>query len=405
MLYAKYSTWRETKRAPRPINSPNATSNNSFVAQALDTHLPSFQQRLYNLFSNYKNYTTFSNEAWIPSGVNNDTFDSLESLHDAIHTVGGGVYGHLAIIAYSGFDPLFWLHHANVDRIFTIWQALWNDTYVVSQPAVYSSHTTSPGEVEDSQTALTPFFVNETHFWTSDMVRDHQVFGYTYADVANKSREEVVGLVNNLYGHFSPTSMFIEIDRSERQRDGDGKNSDHRGPYRGNGLSWNSQTSARPSLNAVFSGNKYREWLANIRVTKHAMGGSFSIHLFLGEVPFDPSMWLVASSLVGTLGVFAHKGAHGMAPSRKVAGTIPITSALMYMVASGNVSSLHANDIEPFLKSNLELRVSLTNGTIVEAHEVDGLRVEIVSAMVKAPESENMLSEWDKIEHQFDLFA
>ncbi|KAI0383782.1 Di-copper centre-containing protein [Hypomontagnella monticulosa] len=398
-----YNTWRETKRAPRPVNSPNATSNNSFVAQALDTHLPSFQQRLYNLFTNYKNYTTFSNEAWIPSGVNNDTFDSLESLHDAIHTVGGGVYGHLAIIAYSGFDPLFWLHHTNVDRIFTIWQALWNDTYIVPQPAVYSSHTTSPGEVEDAQTALTPFFINDTHFWTSDMVRDHQVFGYTYADVANKSREDVVATVNDLYGRFSPTSMFIELNRNQHQADENRDDLSRHAPYRGKGLSWNSQTSARPSLDAIFNGGKYREWLANIRVTKQAMGGSFSIHLFLGEVPSDPSMWLIASSLVGTLGVFAHRGAHGTASGRKVAGTIPITSALMYMIASGNISSLHANDVEPFLKSNLELRVSLTNGSVVEAHEVDGLCVKIVSASVKAPESEGMLSEWDKIEHQFDL--
>ncbi|KAI1382190.1 Di-copper centre-containing protein [Hypoxylon crocopeplum] len=398
-----YNTWRETKRAPRPLNSPNATSNNSFVAHALDNHLPSFQQRLYNLFTNYPNYTTFSNEAWVPSD-NNGTYDSIESLHDVIHTVGGGVYGHLAIIAYSGFDPLFWLHHTNVDRIFTIWQALYNDSYVVPQSAVYSSHTTSPGEFEDSQTALTPFFSNETHFWTSDAVRDHQTFGYTYAEVANKSRAEVVATINQLYGNFSPASMFTRPTGSQRQASRQDMRLSQE-LHTTHGLSWNSQTSTRPPLDKIFSGDKYREWIANVRVSKHAMGGSFSIHLFLGEVPPDPLSWPVASNLVGTVGVFAHKGLHGWLSDRKVAGTIPMTSALMHMVASGKVLSLHADDVEPFLKYNLELRVCLANGSTVDARQVDGLRVSIVSSMVRAPESETMLSEWGKIESHFDLLV
>lgn len=374
------------------------------MAHALDIHLPSFQQRLYNLFSNYPNYTTFSNEAWIPYG-NNGTYDSVESLHDSIHTVGGGVYGHLAIIAYSGFDPLFWLHHTNVDRIFAMWQLLYNDSYVVPQAAVYSSHTTSPGQTEDSQTPLTPFFSNETHFWTSDMVRDHEVFNYTYPEVANKSRPELVATINRLYGNFSPAAMFTRPSGSQRHGKKDEINLSGRSPYLANGLSWNSQTSTRPVIGAVFNNGRYREWIANIRVKKHAMGGSFSIHLFLGEIPSDPLSWPVASSLVGTLGVFAHRGIHGIHSDRKITGTVPMTSALMNLVASGQVPSLHAGDVEPFLQSNLEVRVSLANGTTVDVHEVDGLYIQIVSSMVKAPKSEDELSEWGKIESHFNLFA
>ncbi|KAI1383252.1 Di-copper centre-containing protein [Hypoxylon trugodes] len=398
-----YNTWTETKRAPRPVNSANATSNNSFVAHALDTHLPSFQQRVYNLLTNYPNYTTFSNEAWIPND-NNGTWDSIESIHDSIHIVGGGVYGHLAIIAYSGFDPLFWLHHANVDRIFAMWQVLYNDSYVIPQSAVYSSHTTSPGEVEDSQTPLTPFFSNETHFWTADGVRDLEVFNYTYAEVANKNRTEVIASINRLYGKSSPASMLMELSKSQQHSNKHEKHLGHRGFHRTNGLSSNSHAPTRLS-SAIFIGDKYREWIANIRVNKHAMGGSFSIHLFLGDVPSDSSSWPVASSLVGSLGVFAHKGLHGRMSDRRISGTIPITSALVGMVASGTVPSLHADDIEPFLKSNLELRVSLADGTVVDAHEVDGLGITIVSSLVRAPVSEAMLSEWGEIESHFDLFA
>ncbi|OTB08796.1 hypothetical protein M426DRAFT_7516 [Hypoxylon sp. CI-4A] len=399
-----YNVWRETKRAPRPVNSANATSNNSFVAHAFDVHLPSIQQRLYNIFANYPNYTTFSNEAWVPYN-NNGTYDSIESLHDVIHTVGGGVYGHFAIIAYSGFDPLFWLHHTNVDRIFAMWQVLYNNSYVVPQSAVYSSHTTSPGQVEDVQTALTPFFVNETHFWTSEMVRDHTVFGYTYADVANKSRQEVITTINQRYGNFSPASMLRDSSVTREHSGGQETHLSQRSPPRVNGLSWNSQSSTRPSINAIFTNDKYREWIANIRVSKHAMRSSFSIHLFLGEVPSDASSWPVSPSLVGTLGVFAHRGTHGQMSRRKITGTVPLTSALVHMVTSGKIESLDVDNIEPFLKSNLELRVCLVNGTVVGAHEVDELKVQIVSSMVRAPKSEDELSEWGAIETHFNLFV
>ena len=125
-------------------------SNNSFVAQALDSHMPSFQQRLYNLFANYNNYSSFSNEAWIPSD-NNGSYDSVESLHDSIHTLGGGNFGHLSIIQYSAFDPLFMLHHVNVDRIFAMWQVLYNDSYVKPMQAVYPSHTTSSSPFSSSR--------------------------------------------------------------------------------------------------------------------------------------------------------------------------------------------------------------------------------------------------------------
>ncbi|PVD32144.1 hypothetical protein C0Q70_07573 [Pomacea canaliculata] len=49
----------------------------------------------------------------------------FEIVHNALHSlVGGrGLYS-LSSLDYSAFDPVFFLHHANVDRIWAIWQAL-----------------------------------------------------------------------------------------------------------------------------------------------------------------------------------------------------------------------------------------------------------------------------------------
>jgi tyrosinase len=50
----------------------------------------------------------FSNTAYIDK--NNKQYDSLEAIHNDIHGyVGNG--GHMGEVAYSAFDPIFWLHH------------------------------------------------------------------------------------------------------------------------------------------------------------------------------------------------------------------------------------------------------------------------------------------------------
>ena len=157
-------------------------------------------------------------------------------------------------------------------------------------------------------------------------------------------------------------------------------------------------------MNAIFDGGSYREWIANVQVNKNSMGNSLLVFLFLGDVPIDSYSWPVASNLVGTLGVFAHKG-HGGHHNQKVSGTIPITSALMNTIVGGKVPSLHLVDIEPFLRSNLQFRVSLNDGTFVDPEKVEGLHISIASSIVRAPETEDMLSEWGKADTHFDLFA
>ncbi len=49
----------------------------------------------------------------------NDFSDALEDIHDRVH---GWVSGDMGIVATAAFDPIFWSHHAMVDRIWWIWQ-------------------------------------------------------------------------------------------------------------------------------------------------------------------------------------------------------------------------------------------------------------------------------------------
>jgi tyrosinase len=44
---------------------------------------------------------------------------ALEGLHNRVH---GWVGGHMGIIPFAAFDPVFWAHHTMIDRIWRLWQ-------------------------------------------------------------------------------------------------------------------------------------------------------------------------------------------------------------------------------------------------------------------------------------------
>ncbi len=79
-------------------------------------------------------------------GVSNA--DSLESIHDVIHSIVGS-NGHMTYLDYSAFDPSFWLHHAMIDRCFALWQTLYPNSYVESMAAIEQTYTIPVGSIQD----------------------------------------------------------------------------------------------------------------------------------------------------------------------------------------------------------------------------------------------------------------
>jgi tyrosinase len=50
----------------------------------------------------------------------------------------------------AAFDPLFWLHHANVDRQIALHQALYPNTYLKQCKADGATFTIGDGELLDA---------------------------------------------------------------------------------------------------------------------------------------------------------------------------------------------------------------------------------------------------------------
>ncbi len=115
-----------------------------------------------------------------------DTYSSyssaLEQPHGGLHVWVGGDMGSVPIAAY---DPIFWLHHCNVDRYWYEWQQV-------------------HGNASVPQTQLD--FICAPFSYTGEDTLDTGVFGYTYADSENfVSADEVLPAPQDL---LAPTMVF-----------------------------------------------------------------------------------------------------------------------------------------------------------------------------------------------------
>ncbi|KAK2010547.1 Di-copper centre-containing protein [Colletotrichum eremochloae] len=394
-----FPRWKETMRAPFE------TSDNHSVAHAIEHARPALQQRLYTLLSNYKDYGPFSNKYW-GTATNQSQYDSVESLHDAMHVLVGN-RGHLFYIQYSAFDPVFFLHHTMVDRIIAMWQVLYPMSWVSPQVAMEHSFTMPPGYVQDIFTELKPFYadVNGT-FWNSAMARDTLAFGYSYAEISSspgndlaEDQARLIEIINRLYGSSSPSNLVQKRERTNVGRDRSAltlalKRTIPSSPV--------VDFSNHPELVAkvVTEDNMYTEWVANIHVKNGALNGSFVVHFFLDDAPKDASSWTAATNFVGSMPVFAMKN---MNSNSHVSGTVPLTSALMHLVLAGVISGLDPEDTGPYLEEHLRVRVVGENGVEESVKTIDSLHIQVASSQVRAARNKRELPSWGAVVERFVL--
>ncbi|RIB12712.1 hypothetical protein C2G38_1976203, partial [Gigaspora rosea] len=98
----------------------------------------------------------------------------IEIVHNSVHCSLGRKGGHMRKSDIAAFDPIFFLHHCNLDRLTAIWQAINPNAWIEdSDKATFTegTFTEQPHKKLTGSTPLTPFRKSETEFWTSDGVR------------------------------------------------------------------------------------------------------------------------------------------------------------------------------------------------------------------------------------------
>lgn len=75
----------------------------------------------YENSPNIQNYFKLDMILSVSDFVNfSETLDS--QAHGLVHNLVGGATGDMAKVPQAAYDPVFWVHHANIDRLWAIWQ-------------------------------------------------------------------------------------------------------------------------------------------------------------------------------------------------------------------------------------------------------------------------------------------
>ncbi|KAH6650426.1 common central domain of tyrosinase-domain-containing protein [Chaetomium tenue] len=404
--------WSRYKTTVRYADRLTGKSQDSCVSPILANELASVRSNVSLLLLSYTNFDAFSFNGW-DSYTKPSQFGSLEDVHNEIHDRIGG-NGHMSSLEVSAFDPFFWLHHFNIDRLWAIWQDLNPDSFMTLHPAPYATFNAADGESQTSDTPLAPFWDKTgTRFWTSGEVRDTHTFGYAYPETQRwrfpdqKSYQtNIRRTVVKLYGSNVPADFLANIAQRRVEHARVAKVLDPRStadmPAEALSLELKliqqeDQEEAEavpaptptisPSLHHPTPSNTYTEWLVNIRAQKHGLGGPFRILVFLNHNPLSPPSpppnppstgnnndfhnCVGRVSVLGRAATRCGRCRTHAARGLMVSGTMPLTAAL-----------LDAAEVVPYLRERLAWRVTLFDGGERSADEVPGLKVSVASTRV-----------------------
>ncbi|KAL1890853.1 hypothetical protein Sste5346_007994 [Sporothrix stenoceras] len=186
------ASFRETLRCPDPYN--NFTSNPGMAsANVAGIDLAG---QVYNIYTRVSDFGSMSSTACDST--------SFEQEHNEVHVAVGGIHpmGHFAHLGYSGFDPLFMMHHAAIDRHVALWQAVHANASMFGSSENYQTKTgqfaTAPGTNITANSPLKPFYAlaNGT-FHTGNSARDIGTFGYSYPELLAAQAQMALGSSGN----------------------------------------------------------------------------------------------------------------------------------------------------------------------------------------------------------------
>lgn len=210
-LLSMFQGFTRTVRYPFVTGTLAGTSNNAMVNSSIRAQTRNrawSQQLLLALLQRDWRCMTFHNmtRCSIPS--------SLEAVHDNLHNTFGGSTGDMSRTRRAAFEPIFWLHHATVDRQLAIWQTLNPTAEYVKQGPCEGTFAIPEGYPLNASTPLFPFLVpgSTTRMLTSNDVRDWEKFGYTYPELQDRPSPSIMwSRVLALYGPSTPGFQWMAV--------------------------------------------------------------------------------------------------------------------------------------------------------------------------------------------------
>ncbi|KAH6674977.1 hypothetical protein B0J14DRAFT_25463 [Halenospora varia] len=326
----------------RQPDSQNVSHENLINNPGLSDDGPILTDAVYNVFAKSPDWWNASTTA---SGGN-----SFEGPHGSIHFFVGG-NGHMSPASFAGFDPVFFLHHANVDRLMDMWQAIYPNAWIQPSTTQGGTWTIYPNTIVDENTPLTPFTTGDGKTpYTSVSARHVKSFGYSYPDVQD-------------WLFPTPQALFKNVTTRVNQL------------YNSKGLlgTWpnKKRSSIRSAPELENRATTVRSWSVAVAAPNALVGEGFTVSVSVG------------STRVGRLTVFE-------APTQfeKDAGGKRFTHG-EYTLHSG-LEGIDSNDVASVvkhLKENLKWTVVKNKGGVVDANGLEGLNIEVFDEVVTPAQS------------------
>ncbi|KAG1750495.1 common central domain of tyrosinase-domain-containing protein [Suillus paluster] len=347
---AYFSKWQRTYRyaasTPDPDGSHIDLLQKTFKAGAKD-----LRRRVAHLFV----FNDDENPALTWDDFSNHTAESkremdfvnqgsLEGVHDTVHNLIGG-NGQMSYPDYAGYDPIFYLHHANVDRLLALWEWCYTEYWMENgyehdgEQYPWTQARGTYAQVYNEQLLpdgpLQPFRTEQGDYWTSSQARflHEEAYPkyYSYPEfvgikvnqAATSSEERAAARkkVATYYG-FDPQTKAKQV-------------TSH---------AWkhlpvpNQDDPAVPADHTVIP--NYRTFVVHVKLPEYAYNRAYSFQLHhKGNAHSAPQ-------LVGTTTVFArpdHSPCKACAVRREtgsvVRGMIPIPSELIESIIKSNMGS------------------------------------------------------------------
>ncbi|KAF2434294.1 Di-copper centre-containing protein [Tothia fuscella] len=193
--------WQNTLRYPTSGDASSVSDISSFVDN-VKSAFTSVQALTYKMLLNCGKWEEMADDSARTSS--DGCSAGLESIHDQIHmNIGGN--GHMGDLGHASFDPIFWLHHTNVDRLASLWQIAQDKTWYTAGSSGVPTFTSPANEQAGGDYPLAPFYkdAGSQTFWTPNDLEDWTRLHYTYPEASNgldTSKDSVIAAINKLYG-------------------------------------------------------------------------------------------------------------------------------------------------------------------------------------------------------------
>jgi tyrosinase len=334
----------------------------------------------------------FASTKWTLEGTNTG-YLSLEYIHNNVHNItGGGNYatgvGHMSDVPVAAFDPIFWLHHCQIDRLLAIWQSLYWDLWW-DQREPGGDHVRD----DDPDDFLQPFHTKDNgdltkDVWTATKCKDWTKLNYHYDDLMlltknallpdgtldeEKYKMDLHLYINNVY---PSTKALVQAIR----------NSDVPTPE---GL-------APDTSNADERNEEWKDYIINVVYDRYALDGrAYTIEFYLGGPPGKPETHFARENYVGQVYTFGG-GARNLEASCSncktqaekgilSCGQVPLTIQLLHH----SLDDVHEhsikdfNGVEEYLTKNLSWRFVQLGGGEVNPSKFSETRVQVLRGVGK----------------------